>query len=38
MKKRLDNSLRDSSIEPEISIRQNITARLVGTGTRTRAR
>jgi hypothetical protein len=38
MKKRLDSSLRASSIEPETSIRQNITALLVGTGTRTRLR
>jgi hypothetical protein len=32
MKKRLARSLRDSSIEPETSIRQNITALLVGSG------
>ena len=38
MKKRLARSLRASSIEPDTSIRQNITALLVGTGTRTRLR
>ena len=38
MKKRLLRSLRASSIEPEMSIRQNITALLVGTGTRMRLR
>src|ERR1700748_3282765 len=38
MKKRLARSLRDSSIEPDTSITQNITARVEGTGTRTRLR
>jgi hypothetical protein len=34
----LGQLLAPSSIEPETSIRQNITALLVGTGTRTRLR
>ena len=38
MKKRFESSLRASSIEPETSIRQNITAFVVGTGTLTRLR
>ena len=38
MKKRLDMSLRASSIEPDTSIRQNITALAEGTGTLTRLR
>ena len=38
MKKRFASSLRASSIEPETSIRQNMTALVVGTGRRTRLR
>jgi hypothetical protein len=38
MKKRLAQLLAASSIEPDTSIRQNITALLVGTGVFTRLR
>jgi hypothetical protein len=38
MKKRFERSFRASSIEPETSIRQNITAFAVGIGSRTRLR
>ena len=38
MKKRFARSLRDSSIEPETSITQNITACAMGSGCVTRLR